>query len=170
MALPDSKGITIAEALVTRVFCVLGVPREILTDNAPNLLHGALEEVRSLMGVHRIKIHAYTPSNNIVERSHVDLVRVLAKICDGDQETLSKWVPMAQYCHNHMENRSTGQTPHYAMFLRRGHFPTSQFLDDPAPYYNFGDEYVRDMLHRLKRVYAAMVEASEVAVERRCDG
>ncbi|KAE8742531.1 hypothetical protein FOCC_FOCC011941 [Frankliniella occidentalis] len=159
--LKDTKGLTIAQALVTRAFMTLGVPYELLSDNAPNLLRGALEECRDLLGVARVRIHTYMPSENIVERAHGDLARVLRKVISEDQLTWGRWVEIAAFCHNQMINRSTGTSPHWAMFFRQGHFPTEAFLDPPAPYYAFGDDYVADMLHRMRLTYTAMAEAMD---------
>lgn len=81
MALKDEKAETVAEALVV-FFSRVGVPREILTDQGPQLMSGVMKEVGRLLSVqHLVTTQYHSMCNGLVERFNGTLKRMLKRIC-----------------------------------------------------------------------------------------
>jgi len=72
---------TVADALMS-VFCRLGFPEEILTDQGSNFMSGVMKKVMELLGVHQLKTSPYHPQcDGMLERFHSTLKLMLRKTC-----------------------------------------------------------------------------------------
>ena len=88
-ALPVQNGSadTIAEILEERVFCYLGVPERIHTDQGAQFESRLMAELCTLWGVRKIHTTPYHPqANGVVERGNRDLGDMLRSLLIGKDE------------------------------------------------------------------------------------
>lgn len=82
-AVPDQSAATIAKLLIEEIVSRHGVPAEVLSDRGAAFLSGLMEEVRSLLGYHRVNTTAYHPqTDGLVERFNRTLTAMLAKTAE----------------------------------------------------------------------------------------
>lgn len=167
--LPDTEGTTIAKALIRDVFSKFGIPKVMVTDNASNLVYGALETCCKFMGIRQLRILAYCAfQNGVLERTHLDLIKAVAKSTDLNQSNWSDMVHLSVLCHNSCINRSLNETPFFCVFLRDGHFPTANMFEQAPPNYALGlQDYISDHLARLRILYKKILESQESAATLR---
>jgi transposase InsO family protein len=72
---------TVAEALVG-IFSRVGVPKEIVSDQGPQLMSGVMKEVSRLLSVKQLVTTPYHPMyNGLVERFNGILKTMIVKMC-----------------------------------------------------------------------------------------
>lgn len=159
----------IAETLVTNVFCTVGMPGALLSDNAPQLIAGVLQEVCKRLQIKRIRISSYRPeSNSRLERSHADLIRIIANLTSEDQLDWSRYAAFSQLCHNLSFCRSTGETPHYVVFLRDAHIGVNLFKPARVDY-SVGENYAATMMARMRALTAKIQITLNSSTEKRVE-
>jgi hypothetical protein len=85
---------TVARVLFDNVFCRMGMPRRILTDQGAEFESVLFGQLCNLMGIAKVRTTPYRPSTNaVVERFHKTLNSALAKIIDTDQRNWCSMVP-----------------------------------------------------------------------------
>ena len=74
--IPNHTAPTVASAFLSNWVCRFGVPRELVTDQAPEFIGSVMNFVRLHLGIRRVRTTAYHPdSNALIESFH----RVLTK-------------------------------------------------------------------------------------------
>jgi len=82
--LKSTEAVQVAEALVA-VFCHVGVPREILTDQGANFMSSLLTKVYKLLHVKRIRTSPYHPqTDGLVEWFNQTLKAMIRKVAKRD--------------------------------------------------------------------------------------
>jgi len=107
-----STGATqVAEALVT-VFCRVGVPREILTDQGANFMSSLLAEVYKLLNVKSIRTSPYHPqTDGLVERFNQTLKGMIRKVAKKDGKDWDQLLPYLLFAYRKVSQASTGFSP-----------------------------------------------------------
>jgi len=95
----DAK--TVARCLVDRVFPLVGIPEEILSDRGREFLSKLMSDLCDMLQVRRLTTSAYKPSTNgCVERFHRTLNMLLAKVMNDRQDDWDEWVTFTLSAYN----------------------------------------------------------------------
>lgn len=71
IALENAEAYTVAEAFVTRIICIHGIPQIVLTDQGTNFLSDVFKNVCKLLKIKKVQTTPYHPqTNGALERSH----------------------------------------------------------------------------------------------------
>ena len=126
-ALPVQNGSaeTIAEILEERVFCYLGVPERIHTDQGAQFESRLMAELCALWGVRKSHTTPYHPqSNGVVERGNRDLGDMLRSMLIGkDEEDWDLLLPQIMRTIRASPHKQTGETANFLMLGREVRLP-----------------------------------------------
>ena len=88
---------TVAKMLAERVFTILGVPDEIMSDNGPEFEGKLMKDLCDLLQIRKIHSTVYHPqSSGLIERWHRTLNSIIAKITAENQRDWDTMVPIEQ--------------------------------------------------------------------------
>jgi len=108
----------VAEALVT-VFCRVGVPREILTDQGANFISSLLAEVYKLLNVKSIRTSPYHPqTDGLVEHFNQTLKSMVRKVAKKDCKDWDQLLPYLLFAYREVPQASTGFSPFELLYGR----------------------------------------------------
>ena len=134
-ALPVQNGSaeTIAEILEERVFCYLGVPERIHTDQGAQFESRLMAELCALWGVRKSHTTPYHPqSNGVVERGNRDLGDMLRSMLIGkDEEDWDLLLPQIMRTIRASPHKQTGETAKFLILAREVRLP-EHLLYGPA--------------------------------------
>jgi len=86
-ALPNREARTVARILVEQVFCRLGTPVALLTDNAGELEGRLMQEICQLLEIDKQRTRFYRPeTNSVAERFHATLNSTMGRMVSDQQE------------------------------------------------------------------------------------
>ena len=106
--LKSTEAVQVAEALVA-VFCHVGEPREILTDQGANFMSNLLTEVYKLLHVKRIRTSPYHPqTDDLVERFNQTLKAMIHKVGKRDGKYWDRLLPYLLFAYREVPQASTG--------------------------------------------------------------
>ena len=146
----NQEASTIAEAFVTKICLVHGIPQIVLTDQGANFVSQLFKQVCKLFKVHKIETSAYHPeSNGSLERSHKVLIEYLRCFCTTKQTEWEKWIPFATFVYNTTPHTSTKFTPFELMYGRLANLPGTLQKPPTSPLYNY-DDFLLNTKHKLK--------------------
>ena len=92
--IPDKQATTVATALANNVFCRLGCPLEILSDQGPEFDNQLLKSICTRLNISKIRTSSYKPSTNgVAERFHRTLNAMMGKIIEDDQSHWTDHLP-----------------------------------------------------------------------------
>jgi hypothetical protein len=121
--------VTVAEALFT-VFCRLGFPSEVLSDNGSQFTSHMFKQFLQLLSIKEVHSSPYhAQSNGIVERFHGTLKPMLKKMVLGNPKQWHRQVAPLLFAIRELPNVSTGYSPFELLFGRRARGPID-FLAD----------------------------------------
>ena len=160
----DQKASTIAEILVNRVFSRFGPPTIIHSDQGRNFESNLMQEVCSLMGIHKSRTTAYHPQcDGQVERQNRTLQEMLAAFVSDHRDDWDNWVSLAVYAYNTSCHESTGFCPYELVFGRSARTPLELDLDiplkDPCSQSAYSQS-IRKTLHSLNHKAKVNLEKS----------
>ena len=79
------------------VFCTLGLPKIIQSDNGPEFVNGVIRALVKLVGVDHRLISQYNPrADGKVERSIRTVMSIIKKLLHGNEENWNLFIPFAQ--------------------------------------------------------------------------
>lgn len=118
----------VTTALVIHVFCRLGAPMVILSDQGINFLSNLIKEVCRLFRIRRCKTSAFHPqSNEALERSHHDLTTFL-KVMISDGDNWDELIDRAMLSYSATIHESTGYAPHELVYAMKQRIPSAHRL------------------------------------------
>ncbi|KAK3931143.1 Retrovirus-related Pol polyprotein from transposon 412 [Frankliniella fusca] len=163
-------GEAVAKALIAHVFAKFGIPRRLLSDNGAQLVAGVLGALVAQLGIKQLRTMVYTPSHNaICERTHKDLIRVLATLVNTSQSNWGDQLFLATFCMNSHINKSTGETPFFLSTLRDAHFPTADMFLEQEPFRDTTrHDFVSDLYTEMRTLYRKIIDRQEAAAAARC--
>jgi len=128
----NQEASTIAQLLVNRVFCVHGLPIQILTDRDQNFESELFREMCQRLSVDKIRTTAYQPSTNgNIERFHATLNGLLAKWVANNQRDWDVKLPAVAFAYRTSVQQTTGFTPFSLMFGREARIPADLVYGTP---------------------------------------
>ena len=129
-----------------KIFCVIGWPRILQSDNGREFVNEVLRALVKLTGIDHRLISAYNPrADGKVERVIGTTMMIIKKLLFGAKHNWSLYVPFAQVTFNDKITELTGSTAFALMFGRslnqlvdctRSESPTPISLDDWAGHQN----------------------------------
>ena len=153
-----------ADILVNRVFSRFGPPTIIHSDQGRNFESNLMQEVCSLMGIHKSRTTAYHPQRDgQVERQNRTLQEMLAAFVSEHKDDWDTWVSLAVYAYNTSCHESTGFSPYELVFGRSPRTPLELDLDIPLKHPCSQSEYsqsVRKVLHSFNHKARANLQQS----------
>ena len=167
-ALPNREARTVARVLVDQVFCRLGTPVALLTDNAGELDGRLMQEICHLLEIDKQRTSFYRPeTNSVAERFHATLNSMMGRMVSDHQKEWDLLLPHVMAAYRASVHQSTGYTPNYLMFGREVRAPVDLVFDipteePPASY----DSYVTDLEERKRVAYSLVRQSLGVAAER----
>jgi len=167
-ALPNREARRVARVLVEQVFCRLGTPVALLTDNAGELDGRLMQEVCQLLGIDKQRTSFYRPeTNSIAERFHATLNSMMGRMISDNQKEWDLLLTHVMAAYRASVHQSTGYTPNYLMFGREVRAPVDLVSDippeDPPASY---DSFVTDLEDRKRQAYGLVRKNLGVTAER----
>ena len=125
MPVQNGSAETIAETLEERVFCYLGVPERIHTDQGAQFESKLMAELCALWGVWKSHTTPYHPqANGAVERGNRDLEDMLRSMLLGrDEEDWDLLLLQIMHTIRASSHKQTGETANFMMLGRETRLP-----------------------------------------------
>ena len=160
---------TTARILYNEFFSVIGFPRRLMSDQAPEFTGQVISELCDLLSITKIRTSPYhLQTNGAVERVHQTLRRMIAKM---DPEKRAKWPshlgPILITC-NTTRSLITGYSPYFLMFGHRPRLPVDLLFPTVRRDENSRttDEYVMSLYNKLKSALASARDAALLEAQR----
>ena len=110
--LPNRNQKGVAQTLLDAIIFSRGVPEIIRSDNAPELMQGAVMNICKYLGIQQIVTGGHNPRGNaICERVNQTLGAMIRKLSDSEYKTLAEILPSLQFAINTTYNSAIGGTP-----------------------------------------------------------
>jgi hypothetical protein len=102
-----------------QVFCIIGIPKIIQSDNGPEFVNEIIRALVKINGIEHRFIAPYNPRcDGKVERSIQTVMLIIKKLLHGNESNWTLYVPFAQLSFNNKISSLTGSTPFSLMFGR----------------------------------------------------
>ena len=170
IALPDATAPVVATALDERVFCYLGLPEQIHTDQGAQFESLLMAELCQLWRVERTRTTPYHPqANGIVERNNRLLGDSLCTLLiDKGQDEWDLLLPQVMRAFRGTPHTSTGETPNLLMLGRELRLPDQlQYLPPPVET-TTRHQFVQDVRERLEEAHA-LLQDQQVKIRQEDD-
>ena len=148
---------SVAEGLVS-VFCRVGIPKEILSDQGSQFMSEVMKEVNRLLSIKQLITAPYHPMcNGLVENLNGTLKGMLKKVCADQPKEWDRYVGPLLFAYREIPQESTGFSPFELLYGRtiRGPLQILQDLwtredsDSNSDVYN-SYQYVLELKQRLE--------------------
>ncbi|KAK3746994.1 hypothetical protein QZH41_011945 [Actinostola sp. cb2023] len=122
--IPNKTAKTVANAVVTEVFCRHGIPESILTDKGLEFDSSAMLVLATELGIDKKRISALHPqANGAVERLNRTIGQMLKKTQEENDLDWDLKIPFVRFNYLNQEHSSTGYSPFYLTFGRNPRTP-----------------------------------------------
>jgi transposase InsO family protein len=149
IALPNKEAVTVAKALVDVVFCHVGLPLQLISDQGKEFDNNLMAALCTRLGIDKVRTTAYHPaSNGSVERLHRSMNSMLAKSVDDNQKNWTEVLPYVMAAYRSAVHESTGYSPNFLHFGREVRAPLDLVLK-PEPDDLSINDYVATVQQRL---------------------
>ncbi len=110
--LPDRKMERVCQTIMKRIVFSRGVPNELRSDNAPELMQGIVRQVCQYLDISQIVTGGHNPRGNaICERVNQTLGSMIRKLLDLDYKDLKNFLPSFEFMINTTLSSATKRTP-----------------------------------------------------------
>ena len=111
--------ISVAEALVG-IFCRVGFPEEMLTDQGTQFMSEVMREVNRLLSIKQLRTTAWHPMcNGLVERFNGTLKTILKRLCAESPKQWHRYLPAVLFAYRSSIQDSVGFCPFELLFGRK---------------------------------------------------
>jgi hypothetical protein len=162
-AVPKHDARICAKVLVEEVFCKIGIPAEIHSDQGREFISELFVECCNIFQVNKTRTTPWRPqSDGMVERLNRTVGQMLRQYVSENQQDWDRWLPLCGLAYNGSVHSSTGYTPFFLMFGRELRLPVELVLPPPdnlpelqTPDNDSGDveHFVGRMRQALRHVY-----------------
>ena len=168
-AMLDMETSTIADLLVSRVFCQWGLPLHIHSDRGVQFESKLFQQLCSLLGITKTRTTAYRPQGNgMIERFNRTLEDMISKYLVADQRSWDESLPLLLLAYRSSTHESTGFSPALLFFGREPRLPLDLLLGSPphvdGPQAQSYCQYVDNLQSKLQSIHEVasqrLVEAS----------
>ena len=167
-AIPNKEAKTVARVLVEQIFCRLGTPVALLTDNAGELDGRLMQEICRLLDIDKQHTSYYHPeTNSVAERFHGTLNAMMGRTVSEHQKDWDLFLPYVMAAYRATIHQSTNYSPNYLMFAREVRAPVDLVFGIPPeqPPCSY-DDYATEVEDRMKQAYSLVRQQLGVAAER----
>jgi len=158
---------TVARNLVDHVFCRLGTPVALLTDNAGEVDGHLMQEICQLLDIDKQRTSFYRPeTNSFAEQFHATLNSTMGRMVSKHQKEWDLLLPHLMAAYRASEHQSTGYSPNYLMFGREVRAPVDIVFGIPEEPSASYDDYTSTLESRMREAYSLVRKHLGVAAER----
>ena len=163
--LKSIDSVSVAEALFS-VFCRLGFPLEILSDNGSQFTSEMFKQFLSLLSIKDVHSSPYhAQSNGVVERFHGTIKPMLKKMIQKHPKQWHRHIPPLLFAIRELPNSSTGFSPFQLLFGRHPRGPIDFLADNWLESENENEaKNVCEYVYDLKNSIAEMCEIAHDSV------
>jgi len=157
----DATAPTVARALDERVFCYMGLPEQLHSDQGANFQSDLFKELCQLWRVDQTRTTPYHPQGNgVVERNNRALGDSLrAALRESGQSEWDDLVPQIMRAIRSTPHALTGETPNFMAMGREARVPDTILHESPATDPLYPSAYVGRLVENMR-------EAHEVVRDR----
>ncbi|GFO34193.1 Pol polyprotein [Plakobranchus ocellatus] len=129
IGIPNCTSETIANVLF-EIFSRLGIPKQVLSDNARQLISESMQETYRLLGIsQRLSAPHHPISHGAIERWNQTLQKILVKLSEDSEHEWDEMLPAALFAVRHMPNAATKYPPIERMLGRKVRGPIEVIAD-----------------------------------------
>ena len=167
LPLVDATAPVVASTLDKRVFCYLGLPEQLHTDQGAQFESQLIAELCQLWKVTKTRTTPYHPqANGVVERNNRLLGDSLrAMLLDRGQEDWDLVLPQILRAFRGTPHTATGETPNLMMLGRELRLPDQLLYASPPSEATTRHQYVLDVRERLEAAHS-MLQEKQVRVRQ----
>ena len=158
LAIPDATAPVVAATLDERVFCYMGLPEQIHTDQGAQFESQLMTELCQLWGVDKTRTTPYHPqANGMVERNNKGLGDSLRALLLGRGQ--GEWdilLPQLLRAYRGTPHTTTGETANMMMLGRELRLPDQLQQQPPPEEASPRHEFVIEMKDRLEQAHEAL--------------
>ena len=158
LAISDATAPVVASTLDERIFCYLGLPEQIHTDQGAQFENSLMAELCQLWKVEKTRTTPYHPqANGVVERNNRELGDSLrTMLLDKGQDEWDLLLPQIMRAFRGTSHTSTGETPNLLMLGRELRLPDQlQYLPPPQEA-STRHQFVQDVRQRLEEAHSLL--------------
>ena len=158
LAIPDATAPVVAAALDERVFCYMGLPEQIHTDQGAQFESQLMTELCQLWGVDKTRTTPYHPqANGVVERNNKGLGDSLrAMLLVRGQDEWDVLLPQLLRAYRGTPHTATGETANMMMLGRELRLPDQLQHQPPPEESSPRHEFVVEMKERLEQAHETL--------------
>ncbi|KAK3698954.1 hypothetical protein QZH41_003112 [Actinostola sp. cb2023] len=160
--LRNTNSKVIADNLVTFISRV-GIPDEIVSDQAANLLSKLMTQLFEQLGISRIKTSVYhSEANGLVERFNGTLKQMLRKFVSENVGLWDKYLPYLLFAYREVPCVSTGYSPFELLYGRTIRGPLAVIKEtwmEKTPPDNNLITYIQEMRRRMSTMQQAVYQS-----------
>lgn len=161
----------VAEALID-IFCRIGVPKEMLTDQGTQFTSELMAETSHLLSFRQLTTTPYHPMcNGLVERFNGTLKQILRRLCAERPKDWDKYQSAALFAYRDATQESLGFSPFELVYGRTVRGPMrilrelwTKEVNDPEVRTTY--QYIVDLKERLESTCTMAKENLEKATQR----
>ena len=162
----DMTAQTVASVLQREIFSRFGLPEQVHSDQGTAFTSDMMKELLRILNIQATNTPSYNPKSNPVERSHLDIHRILRAMIDVTDEDWETLLPEVLLGLRTARNRTTGVTPFYAVFGREAMLPIDYLYANSNASLAPRGVQNREFIKRLRQTYHLMRKNIKVTVER----
>ena len=158
LAIPDATAAVVATVLDERVFCYMGLPEQIHTDQGAQFESQLMTELCQLWGIDKTRTTPYHPqANGVVERNNRGLGDSLrAMLLGRGQDEWDTLLPQILRAYRGTPHTTTGETANMLMLGRELRLPDQLQHQPPPEESRPQNEFVIEMRDRLEQAHEAL--------------
>ena len=130
--IPNQTAATVADALVTNCFSLLGIPHWLHSDQGSNFESELFQELCKLLDIHKTRTLAYHPqSDGQVERFNRTCKQMIKAFVNENMTDWDDHLPLLMMAYRASPHESTGLTPNMMMFGEECTLPLDVMVGAP---------------------------------------
>ena len=156
LPMPNHTASTIAQALIDKVFTVVGIPTYLHSDKGTDFCSNIFRAVCDTFGIDKTTTSPWRPqSDGMVERCNRTLESLLKLYVNLDQDNWDTLLPVCAMAYNASVHSSTGYSPFFLMFGRNMRLPLELVLPPPdeAESTKSNEDDVHSFVHNMARTF-----------------
>ena len=168
-ALPNHTALTVADKLVTEIFCRYGCAEQIHSDQGREFESILFTEVCRLLGIKKNRTCPHRPNSDaVVERFNRTLKQMLTIFSAEDPKDWDDFLPYLMMAYRSSEQASTKCTPNLMMYGQEINCPIDLMYGPPPDRTNIACpvEYVEWLQSAMTTAYRTAAENLNVAAKR----
>ena len=146
---------TIAQKLVDDVFCRLGIPEQLHSNQEKQFESKLIHELCKILKISKTKTTAYHPQcNGLVERFNRTLQNMIATITVDNPFDWEEALPKVYIAYNTSIHSTTGYPPFYLMYGREPRLPIDIVYGTQSQSSTTADQFVQKSHTLMEQAYS----------------